>query len=257
VSQSKNYFKTFCRETPRNFGFAHPSIYLSWNSMSLTLNTTGVTIVDDTNPGIVYKGTWITGGSPGEYDITTHGTDQAGSIAIFTFNGRATFSEVDTKSFYDLPLHCPGTSIAAYGTLGPGGTPITTYDLDNSALVVYSAPVVGDPVFNTLFYQSPVLSNGPHSLVITFLNSSGIYWLDYLLYMPSPTPNSSSLASGAATSSAGVPTTTHASITAQSAPVGVIVGGVLGGLLLLLALFSILLYYRYRQLLLQHQPIRE
>ncbi|KAG5719831.1 hypothetical protein E4T56_gene6064, partial [Termitomyces sp. T112] len=53
-----------------------------------------VTYIDDTD--LIYTGQWSIGGTPSEYLSTTHGTNEVGASASFTFLG---------------------TSISVYGTI--------------------------------------------------------------------------------------------------------------------------------------------
>jgi hypothetical protein len=248
--------------------------------MSLTLNTTGVTVVDDSDPTIIYQGRWENGGVAAEHDSTTHGTDLPGSSATFVFSGEQ--QQTCCQTFQILKKANLGTSVAVYGTLGTEGGPTSTYNLDDFPLITYDALSVNSPIYNTLFYQSPVLSMGAHRLVVTYVNITGKLWLDYLLYIPSAGPASESPNSASASApvsvtavssirsattsgstvlqfptltptTGGIATTSAASVPPSSAAVrtsnsnlkvAAAVGGSLGGLLLLIILTAAICYKR-------------
>jgi hypothetical protein len=127
--------------------------------------------------------------------------------------------------------------VAVYGTIPVGPSPLSTYSLDDSSLVDFSPPPATDAIiYQTIFYQSPPLLNGEHRLVVTYLGNNSECWIDYFLYLPSPTP-----ASPATTSSAA------GSAMANKINVGAIVGGVLGGLLFLALIALAYLWMRTRR----------
>lgn len=87
-----------------------------------------------------------------------------------------------------------GTSVAVYGTVGLD-SPTSAYLLDGGSPSLYAPGKSNTMVYQHLFYQSPTLANGEHTLLITDAGS-GMLWIDYLSYTPSVPPQSvSSLAS--------------------------------------------------------------
>lgn len=83
------------------------------------------------------------------------------------------------------------------GTSGGNGNTTSTYAVDFISADNYLVPPDLTQVqFNIRFYQSPVLPDGVHTLVITNRNSDSFYWLDYLeitsagfqTVPPTPTP---------------------------------------------------------------------
>ncbi|KIP07160.1 hypothetical protein PHLGIDRAFT_35564 [Phlebiopsis gigantea 11061_1 CR5-6] len=144
-------------------------------------------IVDDSSlVGLAYAGTWTKGGSSSEYNSTTHGTKDKGATVTFKFTG---------------------TSLSVYGTIevttAQDVPTITTYKLDAASAVTYTAPVVSAARYHQLFFQSPVLASGPHTLVITFTNANArTYWLDYLTYSVAGGTSSVSVTPSAAASHA-------------------------------------------------------
>lgn len=210
--------------------------------MSITL--------DDRDFSFTYSGSWFHGGQAGfEYDNTTTGTNTAGSMALFNFSG---------------------VSVSVFGTVGPihyagqdVGAPISSYQVDGQPAVTFTAPAQGGTLFHYNFFTSPTLGNGPHQLKITNLNQSSYLWLDYVQYTPlsatssSPSspattnsqqsiPISSSTAPEPLTnpSSSPVPQTSVQTTKKNNAPV---IGGVVGGVLLVVAVLALIFYLR-RQL---------
>lgn len=135
-----------------------------------------------------------------------------------------------------------------YGTVGLD-TPISSYALDGTTSV-YAADKVEQPVYGQLFYNSPTLSDGEHTLLVTNMGS-GALWIDYIVYAPSVssssiltsrtvTPTTPGL--GAPTSGTGLP----GSNSKSSIPIPAVVGGAVGALILIIALIFGVLYYRRR-----------
>ena len=170
-----------------------------------------------------------------------------------------------------------------YGTIGPAGTPNSTYSLDDSAPVIHGAARFSPAVYHTLFYQSPTLTSGTHSLVVTYLNGTGTLWIDYFLFLPLPNstvpPETSSRTTavsssraivtgsrsssqsafvsnsgiGAAQQTSNSPAGTAPALTAADrTKIGAAVGGVLGGLVLLVLVGAVIYY---RRLALKYQKL--
>ena len=159
----------------------------------------------------------------------------------------------------------PGTSVAVYGTIGPD-SPRSSYLLDAPPASVYTAGTLQATAFQQLFFQSPTLSDGEHTLLVTNLGS-GALWIDYFRYTSSvasqPAPPS---ASSSLTSSRIVTVTpSNESVTNSPTPdpspsgtgpgpnpartpipIAAVVGGAIGALVLIIALIFGMLYYRKR-----------
>ncbi|GBE88864.1 hypothetical protein BKA93DRAFT_828643 [Sparassis latifolia] len=187
----------------------------------MTNNVSTLLTVDDTDPRLIYEGSWTESESSGEYDSTAHGTVIAGSSVLFVFNG---------------------TFVAVYGTVGTSGSN-SSYVLDALPPVQYSAPPFASPVYNQAFYSSEILTNGKHSLNITSTADGENFLLDYLQYTTTdlgaasessahPAPTSSSI--GLANSSK-----SHMTLSA-----GVICGIVIGSIVFLTVVTCILLWMR-------------
>lgn len=117
-----------------------------------------------------------------------------------------------------------GTSIGVFGNYGID-RPQSTYVLDNASPVTFTAPNSTTQVYRQLFYQSPTLQDGGHSLVITFAGPPNAwFWLDYLQHTPSK------IAAVASTSVANAASATASGGTSASrSNGGAIAGGVVGG----------------------------
>ncbi|KIM91333.1 hypothetical protein PILCRDRAFT_810598 [Piloderma croceum F 1598] len=129
---------------------------------------TKITIVDDRDPQLKYTGSWVLEGANGEFDQTSHGSTTLGSQVTFTFHG---------------------TSIAVVGTIqptGPTGPPKSNYTIDSSPTVTFTAPSTTTAIFQVVYYESPTLENGEHTLIITDARASSPFWIDYILYTRSP-----------------------------------------------------------------------
>ncbi|KAF9458137.1 hypothetical protein BDZ94DRAFT_1271524 [Collybia nuda] len=128
-----------------------------------------VIIVDDHDRSrIRYAGgTWFAAGSPNEYAQTTFGTRDAGSRATFVFSG---------------------SSVKVYGTVPEIGVssiaPISTYSVDGSSSTTFAPSLGSSPEYRKLFYASPPLKDGEHTLVITSIVKDCFFWLDYIEYTP-------------------------------------------------------------------------
>ena len=169
----------------------------------LTLHSDGVVVVDDSDASsVLYQGAWQVGGITTEYLSTTHGTFTVGSTATLNFTGMDPQLRFNNRGFN---LNSSGTSLAVYGSIWRGTIPVSTYTIDNSISDVYTATLSDSPLFQILFYQSPILQDGPRTLVVNF-TSGYEFWLDYFLYIPSASSHHSS-----------------------SVPLGAIIGGVIAG----------------------------
>ncbi|PFH47926.1 hypothetical protein AMATHDRAFT_66502 [Amanita thiersii Skay4041] len=129
-------------------------------------------IYDNEDPNVQLSGSWKPLGGETEFNGTTSLTTQPGASAKFTFEG----------SF-----------VAVYGTVEPvsytnGTSLITTYSLDGSAPQQYNGTSVAStltaPTFNQLFYESPVLEDGPHELVVKYEGAGLRFYIDYFLVTP-------------------------------------------------------------------------
>lgn len=160
-------------------------------------------VIDDTNPRIDYVTAWYH--QPGQgtdynqsvqsHSRTLHATDETRTIAIsgnpnsvfeFTFTGA---QPTILCNFLSVLMNL-GTSISVYGSIPPNNTAISTYTIDLSAPVTFTNPNLTQYTSRQLFFESPVLQDGSHTLTVIAPDSViGLpwtpVWFDYLTYIPS------------------------------------------------------------------------
>lgn len=172
-------------------------------------------IVDDQLTDLItYSTGWSTAGVQEEFAGTTHTTTIAGSTATFPFNG---------------------TNVFVFGTIGPTGSspPNSTYFVDGGQPTSFTGVTTSIPLRSIIFFQSQILPNGPHTLVITYTGGDP-YFLDYIqFYVPSQNKQSPFVTAGLSSTSTSTVTTTPSasptlSASQSSSNVPVIVGAVLG-----------------------------
>ncbi|KAJ3505449.1 hypothetical protein NLJ89_g7412 [Agrocybe chaxingu] len=194
--------------------------------------------IDDTNTTLInYQGEWeLVIGSTRQWEGTVHTTGQAGATATFSFRG------------YQLWI---------WGTIPPGdGTNIVDISLDEGSPNTTSRTSNVSASYNELYYESPLLPETYHTVVVTNrgseANGNTLFLLDRFEFETSDEFPSFS-APGGSTSSTSISTPTTSSVgdgsdnsTSEGAttPVGAIVGGVVGGLALA---FCALGYFLWRR----------
>lgn len=146
-----------------------------------------------------------------------------------------------------------GTSISWVGYYQPPhGSALGTYSVDDGKPIGFNlAGLSGstDPLqYNQVFFTTPEVENGPHTLTVTFLGSGSTtpLVLDYLYIQ-----NGTVIATNTSTSSL-LPSapTTSVSVNASGVSkldVGALLGGVLGGLGFLILIAGVFLYLRRRR----------
>lgn len=123
-------------------------------------------LVDNTSPDIRYSTGW--------HDGPRHVTD---------YNQTVAYSDVPGSRFH---FTFTGTSVAVLGCIKPNTSSLATYTLDNLPPVRYMGPHSDQYASTRLFYGSPNVPNGRHTLVVTAMDAS--YCFDYLLYNPGANP---------------------------------------------------------------------
>ncbi|KAF7986367.1 hypothetical protein HWV62_35384 [Athelia sp. TMB] len=117
--------------------------------------------VDDTDPRLQYSGSWspFSNLAPAPaYNNTLHGTAKPGAQMVLEF---------------------AGTGISVYGTVSPNGTAISNYTIDGGSSSIFTAPVVETALGGVLYFNSSVLGDGNHTLVVTNIDSDPWFWIDY------------------------------------------------------------------------------
>ncbi|KIP10380.1 hypothetical protein PHLGIDRAFT_115506 [Phlebiopsis gigantea 11061_1 CR5-6] len=127
-------------------------------------------ILDDTSPRIVYSpggGAWPQLTFPpslGAYNNTLTEGEEPGFSWRFSFTGVA---------------------IDVYGVLAPDpGVPSSLYTIDGGPGTPFVAPRVNATEANVLFFRSPPLAPGDHTIEVTITVTDAVYSLDYVLYTP-------------------------------------------------------------------------
>ncbi|KAF8624257.1 hypothetical protein AX15_005962 [Amanita polypyramis BW_CC] len=181
--------------------------------------------VDDTDPSILYTGSWNEGGTSFDSNKTAHLATSSGSQAVL--------------SFY-------GTSVAVFGrlqnvTASPESS-TATFTLDSNAPVVFDTvpPSQSNTIYQVPIFQSFNLSLDHHQLQITAHDNSSNLWLDFIMYEQ---PLSSTTTSGT-----GQPTSSTSSRSSNyNAIVGPAVGGTIGGVVGFILIMAIVVWFRRRR----------
>ncbi|KAJ7307760.1 hypothetical protein DFH08DRAFT_1088566 [Mycena albidolilacea] len=121
-------------------------------------------IVDERDSSILYSNGWNDNGQFLEFDGTTRWSSNQGSTATFTFGG---------------------SSVKIYGSVAANpGQASLGFVIDQSLTGSYSAKQGGTGLYHELLWESPTLSEGSHTLVITqtAAQSNGVIYLDYIMY---------------------------------------------------------------------------
>ncbi|KAG6867677.1 hypothetical protein C0993_012485 [Termitomyces sp. T159_Od127] len=179
-------------------------------------NSSATLLVQNTDPAILYDHSWRKLG--GTANITT----KIGSVMNFDFVG----TSLTWVSF--IPTELPHNESTA------------SYSIDNGPLTRFKLaglpPTADTSVYFQVFFVTPDLPIGHHTIMVTYEGSnvpSTPLTLDYLLVADAPLPVAAN-ANSSGTSSVPTPSTTPH----PGAPIGPIIGGVVGGL----AIIAILLF---------------
>lgn len=153
------------------------------------------------------------------------------------------------------PPHPTGTSIAVYGTLiHTTREVVSTYTLDASRPATFTAPHWTPPPnastsrAQQLFFRSPVLPDGRHTLLVTGVVADSGFWVDYF-NVTGREPGLLDWDEAAGSDASATPTSTPTPPEARTknTPTGAIAGGVVGGVLALIAAVVLLWYWRRRR----------
>ncbi|KAG6810757.1 hypothetical protein H0H92_010466 [Tricholoma furcatifolium] len=202
---------------------------------SVPVSTVSSLIIDDTNSNIVYGGSWFASNEPGEYDGTAHATQDDGATATLQFTG---------------------TQIAVFGTIPPfslGVAPQTSsYQIDDDTPVSVTLSPTSYTLYQQLFFQSPSLQDGKHTLVVTSVSGGYTFSIDYFAInsTSSSSPSISSLPSSsvsAAISSSSTQPNSQTSSATSSSHAGAIAGGVFAALLFISLPIAAFFWYRRRK----------
>ncbi|KIK56889.1 hypothetical protein GYMLUDRAFT_776155 [Collybiopsis luxurians FD-317 M1] len=191
-------------------------------------------LVDDTDVArIRYSDGWFTSGTEGlECNGTTHGSaHQAGTQTTATFDFE-------------------GVGVQVFGTIGPGGIPTSTYQVDDLPVFTFTfnSNTGTNTNYRVQFYTSPFLEAGNHTLVISSIGEgSSQMFLDYIIYNPVPSASTSTLPSLTSSTASATAAALSSSSTSTSVSAGALAGGIVGGTFLGLVLGILLAYMILRR----------
>ncbi|KAJ7574068.1 hypothetical protein C8J56DRAFT_1126626 [Mycena floridula] len=187
-------------------------------------------ILDDSDPSIQYSiGDWTPGGIDLEFKATTHGTTAANAFATIPFSG---------------------TYIEVFGTIAAQGT------RDHRPLLLQSPQIHLLLYTKPVFFASPTLPDGNHTLVVQTTVQGGQVWLDFFQFTPSSvtttTPTGSTNSGESDNDNSASP---------KSSPqvvlnVGAIVGAALGSVAVTLLFCFILFFFWKRRRLIRDRYTR-
>ncbi|KAJ3567289.1 hypothetical protein NP233_g6455 [Leucocoprinus birnbaumii] len=199
--------------------------------------------IDNTDPAVQFDPLWKSLGH------TANVTSRHGSTANVTFMG----TSISWYAF--IPTELPHDESQGSWSID-GGAP-------NKFLLKGISDQQSSSLFNQLYFTTPELSDGQHTLTVTFLGNRQTtpLCLDYLyvrnghfgtsthalgtsttMSVPSSLPT---ITQNSGISNPGFPSSSES--TSRGAPAGAIVGGVIGGLVLLICTAAGLLFRRRRQ----------
>ncbi|KAJ2983100.1 hypothetical protein NUW54_g10667 [Trametes sanguinea] len=164
----------------------------------------GYVYVDDADPRIVVSDNWGVSSISYAYDGTLHGASVADATATFTFTGTAV------------------SVVGGIGAVSEYGWPSSSYAIDGKVVGTFDLVTDGHMddyssfSYNYTYFNSPVLSPGKHTLVVTTLNgtSPNTYWLDYIRFLPPGTTTSSSGSTAPASQASAASSSSHSSTSA-------------------------------------------
>ncbi|KAF8151006.1 hypothetical protein B0H34DRAFT_158959 [Crassisporium funariophilum] len=195
------------------------------------MNNASQSRIDDSDMLISYSvGQWTRRGGPGEFNLTTTETSNAGASAQIVFYG---------------------TNVSAWGTIGiTGPAAITMYSIDQGVAATFTGVhIPATTQYQKQFFQSEQLSPATHTLVITNLIEDGVLFLDYILVgLPGPSASPTLSTAVPIIPSPTKPLSILPTISVESGisgstsnpHVGMIVGAVLGEIVSLLVVIFVL-----------------
>jgi hypothetical protein len=204
-------------------------IYIDYVMYPTTSNAVQWYYFDDRDPGVVYTPAWRQFGSQQDFQHTSSESSSVGDSFSFQFQGAWSLSYM-RNILSDAMDFGSGKGISFYGGLTSSDVGMqASIVLDGGAPVIYNAPPSPPSITNNLIYQSPLLSDGTHTIVVTGKTVQSV-WADYFLVTPStsdgttPAPGGGGGGGTQGTSTAGSPGTTGTGV-ATSAGMATGTGG--------------------------------
>ena len=163
--------------------------------------------IDDSDPSISYFGDWLHTGNislsgPNTFAGTTSVSQTTNCGFRLNFSGMSRLPRI-FRSLADDTYAGVAVQIPLYGPQPGNGEPIVTYFLDDDSTTTFTQAQQG----NTIWYSSPVVPSGSHSLVANVTKAG--WTLDYVIVYrapPTTTPPTTTATNGGT-----VPTPTVAS----------------------------------------------
>ncbi|KAI3616502.1 hypothetical protein WG66_011654 [Moniliophthora roreri] len=157
--------------------------------------------VDDSDPRITYTpaDAWVVGGVSDEWNSTTRGSK----------SGRASLSFQFSVYNSTCNMNIEGKSISVYGTLSGNQStvnPIDLFVLDGGAPVTFAPGLNGTWLHHQRLYSSPMLKDGPHTLVMNHTVDNSDVFIDYFDITPSDPNATTSQSNPLSTSESGTGT---------------------------------------------------
>ncbi|KAK1231550.1 hypothetical protein PQX77_005342 [Marasmius sp. AFHP31] len=194
--------------------------------------------VDDTDPRLVYTPLekWYRAGVEAEFMSSTHWTATADAQMVFQFKGWSFFRIVEPQLILS---GTSGTKVSVFGTISsnvPQPAMFNLFSVDDREPVPWSAAAGKPAVYNQLFFSSPTLEDGVHTLTMNVTVNGSQTFIDYLEFESSqlsltPLSESSSSSSSSSTSTSlatsGVPipaTSAVAQVSGGSLSLGAVAG---------------------------------
>ncbi|KAK1218140.1 hypothetical protein PQX77_019183 [Marasmius sp. AFHP31] len=209
--------------------------------------------VDDTDSRLVYTPPekWHTAGVEAEFMRSTHWTTTADAQMTFQFKGRSFFSRAKPQLILS---GAPGTKVSVFGTISsnvPQPATINLFSVDDREPVSRSVPAQKPAVYKQLFFSSPTLDDGVHTLTMKVTVNNSQTFIDYLEFepsQPSSTP-SSSTSTSSSTSDVPIPATSVVvQVSAERLPAGAVAGiSVAATLVIVSGLGCLLWWWRRRR----------
>ncbi|KAJ7581311.1 hypothetical protein C8J56DRAFT_794386 [Mycena floridula] len=204
-------------------------------------------LIDDSYPDIKYSGSWSTENPPGIpvpsvlFQSGSHNSNTNGDSLSFSFTG---------------------TNLAVYGMFASSAPLTLSAIIDGGAPTSQSANITSASLKLTPIYTTGSLSSGKHTVNLTVTQSIGqLLIIDFILYQPgfSTLSQMPDLSGSASSTSSRSPQPTSAdrpvSTLSKKTPVGAIAGGVVGGILVLIAVLALLFFLRKRARRPNNQPV--
>ncbi|KAF8079315.1 hypothetical protein FPV67DRAFT_110212 [Lyophyllum atratum] len=190
--------------------------YLQYTpSGNLSDSENAVVLVENTDPALSYDSDWR------EVDGVAHMTTTQGSQVTLNFTG----TQLTWIGY--IPIEQPGNGSSA------------SYSIDNgsptSFALVGHPPTDGTSRFNQIFFTTPRLAPGPHTMVVEYNGN------------PQLTPLTLEHIYLTTSSSGGNPTATMQPGGGKHTSVGPVVGGVVGGIAAIAIILGLVFFWRRRQ----------